>query len=414
MVINVLFFLQKKKEAKMANQISILNNPYQVDWAAYVQETHWPVFLPSSDQPTPDLFTPPELFFSPIAGAMPVWQPGKKRRGLDRVTARLLDTGFPGVDVAVEYLRDKYTKNLSASTIDQSGRICLFFLTFLQDRGTNIYEVSRTDINAFVAHEHERGLKINSVRGHLRSLYAFINYLIDKGLLPFDILRKKIRIKEPEVLPKAIPAEDIALLLREIISTRDRALILLLLRTGMRIGELLQVKMTDIILPEKKILLFLGEKNFQGRVVYFNVDAFHALQQWIAVRDVTQDYLFYSKGREQISYVACWMVMKKALERAGLDHKGYSLHSLRHTFATDMLNAGMRLEVLQQLLGHKSIDITMRYARMSDKTRENEYFKAMATIEQGEQHESHRVNSPLQAVFEEKKLLRTHRKKLSS
>ena len=86
------------------------------------------------------------------------------------------------------------------------------------------------------------------------------------------------------------------------------------------------------------------------------------LQQWLAVRDVTQEYLFYSKGRKQISYVACWMVMKKALERTGLDHKGYSLHSLRHTFATDMLNAGMRLEVLQQLLGHKSIDITMRYA----------------------------------------------------
>jgi len=63
MVINVLFFLQKKKEAKMADQISILNNPYQIDWAAYAQETHWPVFLPSSDQPTPDPFTPPKLFF---------------------------------------------------------------------------------------------------------------------------------------------------------------------------------------------------------------------------------------------------------------------------------------------------------------------------------------------------------------
>ena len=165
----------------MADQISILNNPYQIDWAAYAQETHWPVFLPSSDQPTPDPFTPPKLFFSPIAGVLPVWQPGKRRRGLDRATARLRDTGFPGADVAVEYLRDKYTKNLTASTIDQSGRICLFFLTFLQDRGTNIYEVTRADINTFVAHEHERGLKINSVRGHLRSLYAFINYLVDKG-----------------------------------------------------------------------------------------------------------------------------------------------------------------------------------------------------------------------------------------
>lgn len=414
MVINVLFFLQKEKEANMTEGLSILNNPYPADWAAYVQERHWPVILPPTDQPARGSFTPPLLFFSPIAGSLPVWRPDERRRQLDRVTARLLKNRFLGSDMAVEYLRDKYTKNLTASTIGQAGRICLAFLTFLHLRNSNIYQIARKDISEFVAHEHDRGLKINSVRGHLRTLYAFINYLVDNKLLPYDILRKKIRIKEPEVLPKAIPAEDLETLLSAITTTRDQALILLLLRTGMRIGELLQVKVTDILLPEKKILLFLGEKNFQGRVVYFSDDALHALQEWLDIRDVTQQYLFYSRKKKQLSYVACWMVMKKALERAGLDHKGYSLHSLRHTFATTMLNAGMRLEVLQQLLGHKSIDITMRYARMSDTTRENEYFKAMSAIEKGEQHEPHRVNSQLQAVFEEKKLLRSHRKKLSS
>jgi hypothetical protein len=78
-----------------------------------------------------------------------------------------------------------------------------------------------------------------------------------------------------------------------------------------------------------------------------------------------------------------------------------------------MLNAGLRLEVLQQLLGHQSVEITRRYARMSDTTRENEYFKAMVTIENGGVYESHRVNSELQAVFEEKKLVRSHNQKLS-
>lgn len=398
----------------MANQTSILNAPYCVDWAAYVQEKHWPVILPPTDQPPSGSFTPPRLFFSPIAGSLPIWQPDARRRGLDSATTRLINSRLPGSDIAVEYLRDKYTKNLSTSTIGQSGRICLSFLTFLQQLETNIFHVTRKDISTFVAHEHDRGLKINSVRGHLRSLYTFINYLVDKELLPYDILHKKIRIKEPEVLPRAIPAEDIEVLLSAITSVRDRALILLLLRTGIRIGELLQVKVKDIILPEKKILLFLGEKNFQGRVVYFSDDALHALQEWLDIRDVTKEHLFYSRSKEQLSYVACWMAFKKVLERAGLDHKGYSLHCLRHTFATSMLNAGMRLEVVQQLLGHKSIDITMRYARLSDSTKENEYFKAMAVIEQEEQHEPQRVNSQLQAVFEEKKLLRSYRKKLSS
>jgi hypothetical protein len=78
-----------------------------------------------------------------------------------------------------------------------------------------------------------------------------------------------------------------------------------------------------------------------------------------------------------------------------------------------MLNAGMRLEVLQQILGHQEIEMTMRYAKISSRTREHEYFKAMECIEKGEQHGSHRINNRLQKVFEEKKLLRSHSKKLS-
>ena len=97
--------------------------------------------------------------------------------------------------------------------------------------------------------------------------------------------------------------------------------------------------------------------------------------------------------------------MKKAIQQAGLEQKGYSLHSLRHTFATNMLNAGLRLEVLQKLLGHLNIDITLQYAKIADGTREEAYFKAMAVIEKGAHHEYDRVNPELQAVFEEKELL---------
>ena len=60
------------------------------------------------------------------------------------------------------------------------------------------------------------------------------------------------------------------------------------------------------------------------------------------------------------------------------------MHCLRHTYASELLNAGMRLEVLQQLMGHQDIEMTRRYARLTDRTREEEYFKAMAVIEKGE------------------------------
>jgi hypothetical protein len=106
--------------------------------------------------------------------------------------------------------------------------------------------------------------------------------------------------------------------------------------------------------------------------------------------------LFENQGNGQFKDISA---------ESGLGHKGYSLHSLRHTFATNMLNAGLRLEVLQQILGHLTIDITLQYARISDMTREDAYFKAMKIIEQGGNHEHDRVNSELQAVFEEKKFL---------
>jgi site-specific recombinase XerD len=83
----------------------------------------------------------------------------------------------------------------------------------------------------------------------------------------------------------------------------------------------------------------------------------------------------------------------KYLKKAGLGHKGYGLHCLRHTFASEMLNAGMRLECLQPLLGHSNIEVTRRYAKLTDKTREEEYFRAMEIIEKGEIDGDYRLDS---------------------
>lgn len=336
-----------------------------------------------------------------------------KRKTLDQFSERLTVSTLPGAELAIEYLYSKYIRNLSVHTIRQTGGVVLSFLQFLHDSGATILTLTRRDIGSFVEYEQDRGLRPISIIGYLRALYAFIAYLVKEEVLPQDIMRRKIRIQEPETLPKAIPLEDIQLLLDAIASVRNRALILLLLRTGMRIGELLETQMNDIVLSDRKILVYLGSKNYQGRAVYFSEDAEHALKHWLRIRDNKKNYLFYGTPGEQLSYSTAWGVMRKTLERAGLVHKKYSLHSLRHTFATDMVNAGMRIEVLQKLLGHQSIEMTMRYARLSAKTREQDYFRAMQIIEQGGKcDEPYRVSNALQKVFEEKKLLQPHDKKL--
>jgi site-specific recombinase XerD len=77
-------------------------------------------------------------------------------------------------------------------------------------------------------------------------------------------------------------------------------------------------------------------------------------------------------------------MFKTCLKKADLAHKGYTLHCLRHTFASELLNAGMPLQCLQELLGHKSIEMTRRYARLTDNTRQQAYYRAMTIIEKGE------------------------------
>ena len=368
--------------------------------------------LPPHQHPSASLqYHKAQSRFSPTTSLPAVREPTEKRCVLNHFSSRLLKSGLPGAEHAVDYLQHKYRNNLATSTIKQSGGVVISFLSFLMKGGINsIEEISRQNIYAYIENDQDRGLKIGGIKTNLQSVYAFLRFLVNQGILTPEILDKKIQLKLPELLPKAIPSEDLEALLVLVSNVRDLAMILLLLRTGMRIGELFNVKVSDIILPERKILIYLGEKNYQGRVVHFTEDAERALRNWMKERDVNREYLFYGYANKKLGYHAARKVLRKYLTQAGLVHKGYSLHSLRHTFATDLLNAGLRLEVLQQLLGHRSIEITMRYARMSDTTRESEYFKAMRTIEQGGQdNETYRINSELQTVFEKKKFIRSHR-----
>jgi site-specific recombinase XerD len=157
----------------------------------------------------------------------------------------------------------------------------------------------------------------------------------------------------------------------------------MLLRTGMRIGELLSLRLKDIDLSEQKVFIHEARKTGAGRVVYFSADARDALLAWLEQKDPREDVVFSGRKYERLTYAAARMMFVKCIKKAGLSGKGYTIHCLRHTFASELLNAGMRLECLQPLLGHTSIEVTRRYARLTDRTRRDEYFKAMALIEKG-------------------------------
>ena len=184
-------------------------------------------------------------------------------------------------------------------------------------------------------------------------------------------------------LPHPFEPDDIKKLIRSIRKTRDVALIMILLRTGVRIGEALSITMRDIHLRERKVLIPESSKNRIGRVVYLSDDAHGALRRWFKQRDPEKEYLFYSNGYDTMSYNTARYILIKYLKLAGLEDKGYSLHCLRHTFASELLSAGIPLESLQQLMGHSNIEVTRRYARLTNNAVETDYFKSVQIIEKG-------------------------------
>ena len=174
----------------MTEQGCILKNHSPCEWAATVQEKHWPIILSSEEQSaTNSDHTPSQFVFSQTEDPPSAWRPDKRRQALERFSARIADSGLLGSDIAVEYLRDKYSKNLAIGTITQAGAVVLSFLAFLNDTGTNIFEITRQDISAFIEREQNRGLQINSVLSHLRGMYTFLNFLVEREFLPQDVIQ---------------------------------------------------------------------------------------------------------------------------------------------------------------------------------------------------------------------------------
>jgi len=332
---------------------------------------------------------------------------------LNNVLSKLSALETEGKEHIEEYLRHQYRRNFQASTIRNSYTALEQFIRFIKEVGKKgIEEVDRSDLEAFVEHEQDRGMKLSTVRLRLVTLKAFLRFMIEEGNLSEDVFPWKLTIKMPEPLPRAMDPDDVDKLLAVKGSVRDRGMVLLLLRTGMRIGELLRTRVIDVNMKEKKILIYEGEKNQRGRAVYFSADAKAALKTWLKERKQNMELLFYGYKGRVLSYAAARMMFIKYLKKAGLSHKGYTLHCLRHTYATDLINARMPLECLEKLMGHSRLAVTRRYAMLSDKTREEEYFKAMAIIERRERDGNYKCDRELQTLLEKTQLFPSHGEEL--
>jgi len=232
-------------------------------------------------------------------------------------------------------MRHKFRENCKPNTIRNAYFAIFSFFKFLENsnKDTRLGRVSRSDLEAYVEHEQDRELKPSTVNNRLWSLYTFFRFLSHEKLVSSELLDRKINIKMPLALPWSIDPDDEKKLLSVIDKIRDRAMIYLLLRTGMRIGELLKTTLDDIDLKEQLIRIYESEKISIGRVVYFSNDAAEALFLYLQERDTTKERLFYGRSEGSISYTTAWVIFKGYVDKAWLSHKGYSPHCLRHYVA---------------------------------------------------------------------------------
>ena len=245
----------------------------------------------------------------------------------------------------------------------------------------DLTQTTAQDIVAFITAAQASGLASSTMNTKLGLLTAFFEHLRDEGQMAQQPVRRRHRLLTPLVLPKPIPDTDLAAFFQVIDSVRDRLIFLFMLRCGLRVSEACALAWDAIDVGAGTVRINRG-KGQVDRIVYLSPDVEQALAVWRA-HHTPGPYLFPSPKRHRTHLFRSQInvLMDQYLAAAGLT-RHYSPHCLRHTFATHLLNAGVSLEILKELMGHHSLSLTLRYAQLYDTTKKNQYEMAMTKIAQ--------------------------------
>ena len=227
-------------------------------------------------------------------------------------------------------------------------------------------------------------LKPKTINCYLNSICQFYHYLSEEeGIQIVNPVKKPNIMKLPRGLPKHLKDEHIEILFKNIKGQRDRAMFTLMLRCGLRVEEVAHLSLGDIDL-RRRMLLIQDGKGAKDRIVYISNDALHALLEYLRVRPANKvkSVFLVEKGPLTGQPLSIRGIQKRMEYYAHKTNLKISCHHLRHTMATQMLNADADLSTIQDLLGHNSIRTTQRYCRVSNIKVQRDYYKAMEVIMQ--------------------------------
>jgi site-specific recombinase XerD len=282
-------------------------------------------------------------------------------------------------DSIVNYRRHLKRRNYSAHTLKNYMNTLKHFVVWLDEP---IEEVRNKKVLQYIDFLLDKGVKPKTINCHLDSIRGFYNYLCDEEQVKItNPVRRGYVLRLSRPLPKHLRDEEVMKFFDMIKKLRDRAIFKLMLRCGLRVEEVSNLTLKAIDLKRRRIYVYNG-KGGKDRVVYISNDAYLALVSYLRVRPSSRaEKLFLvEKGTYRgrpISVRGIQKRMEYYARKAGLK---VSCHHLRHTMATQLLNADMRLVSLQDLLGHDRVKTTQRYSKVSNLTVMRDYFKAMEVI----------------------------------
>jgi site-specific recombinase XerD len=237
----------------------------------------------------------------------------------------------------------------------------------------NLEEIRHRDVDNFVVFQVNKGFKPSTVNRRLAavsSLYAFLN--AEGRSLACPVLPKRHYLREPQRLPRPVSEINLRKFFAAVYEPRDQAMFSLMLRCGLRIGEVAGLKMQDLYLDQSPSHMIIHGKGARERIVYLSPEAERDLQGWLANRPRLRcQHVFVSYQHQKLSTTSISVRVKCIREISRVD---LTAHRLRHTFADRLLSAGMPITSIQKLMGHRFVETTQNYAVANDKQVEADFY----------------------------------------
>ena len=282
-------------------------------------------------------------------------------------------------DSIINYRRFLKRKNCAKGTIKNYMNSLKNFVIWID---LPIEEVTNQHIQAYIDLLLDKRLKPKTINNNLDSIRGFYNYLQnEEKAVNSNPVKKGYCLRLGRPLPKHLRDEQAQEIFKFIKSIRDRAIFRLMLRCGLRVEEVADLTLSAIDLKRGQILIFKG-KGAKGRIVYFSKDTYDALVAYIKRRRPlrTQGLFLVEKGTCKGKEISVRGIQKRIEYYSKKSRVKVSCHHLRHTMATQLLNAGADLEIIQDLLGHTKITTTQRYCKVSNLRVQRDYHKAMEYV----------------------------------